>query len=157
MINEILIINSNGIGLFYQNFEEETQLDHQLIAGFFAAIQNFAKMCVKDHICAIVSGEKKYSFYEGKDFSIIVKTENKSDLKKIEEKINDIKNSFIQLYKDCLARNETNTETFNGFEIIVQNAFGIEFKPKHKSSEIFNEFLGLSSKKVNFKKVIDSL
>jgi hypothetical protein len=157
MIKEILIINRSGIGLFYQNFENDAQENQQVLAGFFSAIQCFAKECTKDNLKAIISGESKYSIVEGDDFSIIIKTSKGLDFKKFEEKINSLKNTFLQEYEDDLSRNNTDTRRYNGFEEIVKSMFKIDIITKHKSSDLFTDLLGISSQKVNFRKIINSL
>ncbi len=156
MIKEILIINYNGVGLFYQNFEEAAQVDHQLLAGFFTAIQNFAKVFMEDKVDVIVSRNNQYSFYQGNDFSIVIKTD-KGINAKIKEKTLQLRNLFLDVYKTFINQNERDIEIYNNFEGTVRKLFGIEIKTMNKSSEILRETLGISLKKTNFKKILDAL
>lgn len=157
MIKEIFILNEGGIGLFYQNFEKEVQDNCQMLASFFSAIQSFAEKAMSEHLNAIISGENKYVFYTAEKFSIVIKTDKNTSDSKIKSKLEILKDSFHKIFEDCLNQNEIRTENFNGFEQIVINVFNIKTKPKYKSSEIFKDLLGLSNKKINFKKILNSL
>jgi len=157
MIKEILISKPNGIGLFYQNFESEAQKDPQLMAGFFNAIQCFIQECTKDQLHAIMSGENQFCFFQGNNFSMVIKTAKNLDVKKIQDKITILKEVFHKLFEEELSRNEIDPTKYNGFEKIVRDLFKIKIETTHKSSELFEDFLGISFRKVNFKKVMDSL
>jgi hypothetical protein len=157
LIKEILIINDGGIGLFYQNFEEQAKVDCQVMAGFLSAIQNFAQNCAEDQLQAIVSDKDQYTFHNAKNYSVVIKASRKVSVKTLEEKIAQLKQDFEAIYREYLERQEVNSEKYNGFEEVIMNVFEIKEKPKFKSSEIFNSLLGLENKKINFKKVLNSL
>jgi hypothetical protein len=102
-------------------------------------------------------GEHKYSFIPCENFSLVVKTTKNLNIKTLKPRIETLKNSFEEKYALDLAKNNFDPEIYNGFEKVVEDTFGIREKPKFKSSELFQDLLGLKGKKVNFKKVLNSL
>ena len=147
----------NGIGIFYQNFESKSQEDPQLMAGFFNAIQCFAQEFVKERLDVIVSGEHQFYFVKRQEFTIIVKVVKNFNLNKIRDKIDSLGKMFYERFEEKILRVGTDPTAFNGFEKTVRDVFKINIKTTHKSSELLEDFLGISSKKINFKKVINSL
>lgn len=157
VIKEIYILNGSGIGVFYQNYEDQVQKDLQLIAPFFSAIQSFAQECTKDNLKALIMGENKYSFINHETFSIVIKTDKSLDLKNIQKKIDNLSRTFFTQYGKELMKSNQDLDNYNNFEIVVREMFEVKIRPTFKSSELVKDFLGLSDRNVNFKKVINSL
>lgn len=93
MIRSIYVINETGICLFHEDFstgstngvpesptpQQEKSEDHQLVAGFFSAILNFARMNTGQTIESFALGEEEYFFLKAAPLYFILKYQHGPD------------------------------------------------------------------------------
>jgi len=157
MIKEIYILNKGGIGLFYQNFSDKIEGDEQLAASLFNVIQTFAETYLNEEVRSIVADNDKLLFFQGDSFSIIIRTDMNSKLDEKSKKLKALRDEFFKRYHKNLKCNITDISIYDDFEETIRNIFKIEKKPKHRSSELLQQFFGIPIKKINLKKLIHSL
>jgi len=122
VINEIWIININGITLF--NLSKEDRIDPQLFGGFISAIENFIKSLGYKEINSIILGESKIMFYHGEQGLIFISRSGK----KVKEKliINGLKlveQKFLAQYKEVLRTWKGDQDSFTKFGDIIKEIF----------------------------------
>lgn len=159
MINELIIVNESGLALFYQNFIGKSPKDYQQIAAFFTALNTFAKSGgMNDEISLIAMENNIFRIFKKDNLNFIFNCRKKELNQKIlNQLIIKIANEFIGRYKEKIDKFNGEIAVFDPFTEDIDKICDIKTKKSKKSSEILKNFLGLEDKKIDYKKVLDSL
>ncbi|MHA1268453.1 MAG: hypothetical protein ACTSPY_01580 [Candidatus Helarchaeota archaeon] len=156
-IRELIIVNDAGIAIFYQNFASDNNIDYQSIAVFFTALNTFANYSINDKINSIVLGKKIYYFVRKDNLNFIFRCDKKDFSENVlKSKAEKVVVEFYNKFCDVLKEFDGNISCFNSFSDKLSEILGISNKNTKPSSEILSNLIGFN-KKVNYKKVLDSL
>lgn len=127
VIDEIWIINTNGITLF--NLSKEDRIDPQLFGGFVSAIENFIKSLGYKQINSILLGESKIMFYHGDQGLIFIsRSRKKVKEKPIIKGLKLVEQIFLAQYRDIIKNWKGDQNSFSKFGDIIKEIF--EDKPE---------------------------
>ena len=157
VLKEIFIINNAGVGLFYQNFETNGKKDKDIISAFLKIFQDLSIEYLNQSLQEFQVGTNKVVFFSGEPVSFVIKVNSTLPSKKIEGRIKFLKDLFVQTYTQQIERNETEISFFDDFEEEIKKVFDIKIKTKRKSSEHLQALFGITIKKENLKRLIESL
>ena len=156
-LKEIFIINNAGVGLFYQNFETNRKDDKDIVSAFLKIFQDLSIEYLNQSLQEFQVGTNKMVFFSDEPVSFVIKVNSTLPSKKIEGRIKFLKDLFVQTYTQQIERNETEISFFDDFEEEIKKVFDIKIKTKRRSSELLQDFFGISIKRANLKKLIGSL
>lgn len=134
MIDELIILNTEGIPLFYYNFRMSHQEvdDYHLIASFLDQLSKFTKASLKGDLNVLEWKDFSYFFYRGEDLPIELIF--KVDHSKIFGNVNIIKKPIDMIakhviykfrikYKDQLENFRGETSQFKPFSKEIDSIF----------------------------------
>lgn len=132
-VNEIWIINPDGITLFNQSKGEEAEAN--LMGGFFSALQSFTEELGEQQLKSIVLGNSKFTIYQCKGgYLFISRSHNKVSEKVVEKKLKLIESKFFEKYENYLDKWDKNTDCFKDFGKIIENLFDDTVEKRAKQS-----------------------
>ena len=123
MLKEIFIINKAGIGLFYQNFEENGQKEKDMVSAFLKVIQDFSEEYMNQKLQEIHLGTNKVVLFSGDPVSFVIKVSSARSSNQLEARIKLLKDRFLQNYTPQIERNDTEISLFDPFEEEVRKVF----------------------------------
>ena len=126
---EFWIIHFSGPPLFF--YSVDTKFDPNLVAGFFSAIQMFAKnMSVDNGLNSLTIGQNTFTFLTSEQYKLyfIAKSKKKVKEKRIIKKMEDIRQRFITQYKKPLENLEMNYSGFEDFTETFESVFTDNFE-----------------------------
>ena len=137
MIQELIILNNDGIPVFYHNFLHKSDIDedYQLVASFLDQLSSFTKASLKKDLNTIVWEDLVFFFYthQKTDLRLIFKCENPQhyhlidDLAIIKRPIDTLSkvilNKFHLEYKEDLEDFKGEVSQFKPFSKIINNLF----------------------------------
>ena len=145
MIQKIIILNDEGIPIFFHNFSGSSNEDenYQLIASYFDQICRFTKYGFKESLNTLKMNKSVFYFYTHptSNYHLIFKCDSRVDKKKLKKKNLDIVavkvfDKFLTKFRDELANFNGNFSQFKKFsldiqEIVKSKGFlrGYELKP----------------------------
>lgn len=122
VIDEIWIINANGITLF--NLSKDERIDPQLFGGFISAIESFIISLGYKEINAMSLGESKITFYHGEqNIMFISRSGKKIKDKLIIKGLKLVEQKFIEHYQETLIKWNGDPEIFTKFGEIIKEIF----------------------------------
>ncbi|MBD3227040.1 MAG: hypothetical protein GF329_02545 [Candidatus Lokiarchaeota archaeon] len=159
MINELIIVNESGLALFYQNLLGKIPKEYQQIAAFFTALNTFASAgAVNDEVKMISTEKSIFKIIKRDEFSFIFScSKRKIDESKLNTTIRRIVEEFLNEFNKEINRFNGDISIFDSFSENIEKICNIKTKKPKKSSEILKNFLGINDKKIDYKKVLNSL
>jgi len=122
VIDEIWIINANGITLF--NLSKDDRIDPQLFGGFISAIESFIKSLGYKEINAMSLGESKIMFYHGEQNLMFVSRSGKKVKDKLIIKgLKVVEQKFIEYHQESLKKWNGDPDIFAKFGEIIKEIF----------------------------------
>ncbi|MBD3194095.1 MAG: hypothetical protein GF317_03510 [Candidatus Lokiarchaeota archaeon] len=131
IVDEFWIIDFNGIPLF--NFSPSEDLDSNLVASFFSAIQQFALEVSKGkgdrYIDSVKLGKFTFHFLINHEYNLyfISKSSNKVRKKMIRTHLHEIERMFINEYQDLIKNYEGEVSLFEKFKNKFEKYFEDNF------------------------------
>ena len=130
MIFKIFIIGPGGILCYSKDYFEQIDIDESIVSGFLTAIDTFAKEIKVGEIKALIF--KNYNFIYSCSIEydcIFVIVIDKDDLEEeARNKLELMKNEFIQDYKPFLENWTGNTSIFRNFDKFIEENIFIPLK-----------------------------
>lgn len=125
MIIEGVLFNIQTKPIFFRSYDKEFSPSGELLGGFLAALNIFAKNISQDQISVVITGKMKYYNYlinKKDDLNLIIITDQStsaSDLKKIMETVKD---KFLKKYsiQEILA-NMSQPSYFDDFKLLIDS------------------------------------
>ncbi|MFX0106359.1 MAG: nitrilase-related carbon-nitrogen hydrolase, partial [Candidatus Hodarchaeota archaeon] len=122
MILKIFVIGSGGVLCYSKNFIEQFDIDDMIISGFLTAISNFAKEIKGGEISALIFRNFNFIYSYHSEFDcIFVIVIDKDELEEdARNKVNLMKNEFINRYRPYLENWTGKTNVFEDFDEFVE-------------------------------------
>ncbi len=122
VIDEIWIINANGITLF--NLSKDDRIDPQLFGGFISAIESFIKSLGYKEINAMSLGESKIMFYHGDQSLMFISRSGKKVKEKLIIKgLKLVEQKFLEHHQETLKNWNSDPDIFARFGEIIKEIF----------------------------------
>ncbi|MFX1450538.1 MAG: Rab family GTPase [Promethearchaeota archaeon] len=126
MINSIWIIKDSGQNLFYKNFHNPiTDIDKDLLSGFFVAIENFANESGKGQIDSLILKDAKFIYMNVGPIFIVLGCDRSEEIHGLREIMSAIGNLFLEKYGN-LENWDGDVSRFRPFSDILDNEFNFE-------------------------------
>jgi hypothetical protein len=125
VVEELWIIDRNGICFFHRWLDNKTELEKihdnvqvedQLFSGLLSAILNFTSEVTSDKIEKIEMQEGKFLFFTKKNLIFIIKTKLNVSDDKIKQKIQQLEELFIHKFEKELEEFQGDVKKFQVFE-----------------------------------------
>ncbi len=136
MIDEFMVLNNDGIALYYHNFIQKTKKreDYQLIAGFLDQISQFTKFSLKEPLKIIEWGDLIFFFFlhDKSELRLVFKCDNTKvdsiDIVKrpIEMMAKNILNKFLAEFEEQINDFKGEISQFNLFSKIVDKIVSLK-------------------------------
>ncbi|HEY0089983.1 MAG TPA: hypothetical protein VGB37_14125 [Candidatus Lokiarchaeia archaeon] len=132
MVEELWIINRDGICYFHrwinrkteiENITNHVQIEEQLFSGLLSGILKFTSQVTSDKIEKIEMKEGKFLFFTKKDLIFIVRTKIHDSDDKIKTKIQMLEELFIQKFDNQLDEFDGDINKFQIFEKDLDEIF----------------------------------
>ncbi|MFX1569232.1 MAG: nitrilase-related carbon-nitrogen hydrolase [Promethearchaeota archaeon] len=122
MILKIFIIGPGGVLCYSKNFIEQFDMDEMIISGFLSAINSFAKEIEGGEISALIFKNFNfiYSHLIEYDFIFVIVIDKEELEEDARNKINLMKNEFINRYRPYLEKWTGKTDVFEEFDDFVE-------------------------------------
>src|SRR6056297_2640101 len=101
MIRDVVIMNNQGLTLFYQNFGQCHSFGDNLdlFSGFMSAIQSFSKQITGGNINLIEISDKQWAFHKNNKYTYLIVAETEDDKEEIKIKTKKISEIFENTYE----------------------------------------------------------
>lgn len=136
MIDEFMVLNNDGIALYYHNFihKAERREDYQLIASFLDQISQFTKFSLKEPLKIIEWEDLIFFFFlhDKSELRLVFKCDNTKvdsiDVVKrpIEMMAKNILNRFLAEFEEPLKDFKGEISQFNSFTKIVDKIVSLK-------------------------------
>ncbi len=122
MILKIFVIGPGGVLCYSKNFIEEFDMDEMMISGFLSAISSFAKEIKGGEISALIFKNFNfvYSYYIEFDCIFVIVIDKEESEEDAQNKVNLMKNEFINRYRPYLEKWTGKTNVFEDFDDFVE-------------------------------------
>jgi len=122
VILKIFIIGPGGVLCYSKNFIEEFDMDEMMISGFLSAISSFAKEIKGGEISALIFKNFNfvYSYYIEFDCIFVIVIDKEESEEDAQNKVNLMKNEFINRYRPYLEKWTGKTNVFEDFDDFVE-------------------------------------
>ncbi|NVM04336.1 MAG: GTP-binding protein [Candidatus Helarchaeota archaeon] len=138
MINSIWIIKNSGQNLFYKNFNDTTSnIDKDLLSGFFVAIDNFANESGKGKIDSLILKDAKFIYMSLESIFIVLGCDPFEEIYGLRDIMADIGKLFLKKYGN-LENWDGDLSKFRDFSYILDNEFKFEKSGIVRNSQLLN-------------------
>lgn len=121
VIQDIWILNSNGIVLFNRVFHE--QVEAQLFGALMSALNSFAQQLSDDGLKNFELSNKRFTLIKKKGFLFIANSSNKFKEKKVIQELGEISQKFNNQYTDDFFKEwDNDVSIFSDFKKEIEDA-----------------------------------
>ena len=121
VIQDIWILNSNGIVLFNRVFHE--QIEAQLFGALMSALNSFAQQLSDDGLKNFELSNKRFTLIKKKGFLFIANSSNKFKEKKVIQELGEISLKFNNQYPDDFFKEwDNDVSIFSDFKKEIEDA-----------------------------------
>ncbi len=116
MIENLWILIKWGVLVFSKNCIKLKVADDNLIAGFLSALGSFVKETTNEEIKSIIMEGRKFCYIVEDGLIIVISVANQCNDILIQSLLKDIKNKFLEKYKELIGNFLVDTDNFTNFD-----------------------------------------